>query len=308
MNYLNSYPQYVDAQITVTPHGDNVEDDDKAKAHIPVRPPPPLPPRTNDNKLVAGNSTSQDDQLLPPLPPRNPKGLRNAADVNNTSRTHHNNYNINGSDDIEIIDRTPPPLPPRKLSIKSGKNNSTSSPTSPIHISFSHRNRRFDTWFETRHPTIRQYKKALYVALVLFVIGVVVVILLAVIGKFNGNGPGIGSGGSADVGRPGLTLSGSGDGTYYDPGVGTGACGELNNDHEFVAALNAPQFGVFANPANSPVCGACIKINGPKGSVKVKIMDKCPVCKSGDVDLSPVAFNKIANEADGRVKITWTGC
>ncbi|CAI2173360.1 5311_t:CDS:2 [Funneliformis geosporum] len=103
-------------------------------------------------------------------------------------------------------------------------------------------------------------------------------------------------------------MTGKGDGTYYDPGVGIGSCGWQNYDSEFVAALNAPQYGKFANPGDSPICGKCIKVTGPKGSVKVKLVDKCPICKRGDIDMSSKAFEKIADLDDGRVKITWEGC
>ncbi|KAL1920041.1 uncharacterized protein VTP21DRAFT_1187 [Calcarisporiella thermophila] len=94
----------------------------------------------------------------------------------------------------------------------------------------------------------------------------------------------------------------SGDGTFYN--VGLGACGKTNNDKELVAALNAPQFGGGNN--NSPVCGKRATVKGPKGSVTVTIVDKCPGCKSGDLDLSPAAFNKIADAAQGRVPISWS--
>ncbi|RKP35263.1 RlpA-like double-psi beta-barrel-protein domain-containing protein-containing protein, partial [Dimargaris cristalligena] len=87
---------------------------------------------------------------------------------------------------------------------------------------------------------------------------------------------------------------------------GTGSCGWLNQDTELVAALNAPQFGNPANPNNSPFCGQQIVVKGPKGSVQATIVDKCPACKSGDIDLSPAAFNQIADEAQGRVGITWS--
>ncbi|KAJ1956878.1 hypothetical protein IWQ62_005206 [Dispira parvispora] len=97
-----------------------------------------------------------------------------------------------------------------------------------------------------------------------------------------------------------------GDGTYYSPSVGTGSCGWLNSDDEHVAALNADQFGNPANPNSSPFCGKKIKVSGPKGEVEAKIVDKCPVCKHGDIDLSPGAFDQIADEAEGRVPITWS--
>lgn len=81
-----------------------------------------------------------------------------------------------------------------------------------------------------------------------------------------------------------------------------------------------------ANPNNNPTCGKYINVKGkffdqlnvkrmfihsfpqigPKGSVRVKIVDTCPPCVKGDVDLSPAAFGKIADFAAGRVKISWS--
>jgi len=100
--------------------------------------------------------------------------------------------------------------------------------------------------------------------------------------------------------------TGSGDGTYYD--VGLGACGATNSDEELVCALNHDQFGEYVNGASSPACGACLMVTGPLGSVKVRVVDKCPGCKNGDLDLSPAAFNKIGAEVQGRIKIDWHTC
>jgi hypothetical protein len=105
-----------------------------------------------------------------------------------------------------------------------------------------------------------------------------------------------------------FTLSGEGEGTYYSPGVGLGACGAQHSDTQLVAALNVAQFGGYVNPTDSPACGACIVISGPKGSCKVTIVDKCPGCQHGDLDLSPAAFGEIADMAAGRVKISWAPC
>ena len=91
----------------------------------------------------------------------------------------------------------------------------------------------------------------------------------------------------------------SGDGTYYF-GTGEGAClfppipGNL-----MYAAMNYPQFG------NSDFCGAYIKITGPQGSVIVRIVDMCPGCQHGDIDMSPEAFAQIAQIQQGRVPISW---
>ncbi len=92
----------------------------------------------------------------------------------------------------------------------------------------------------------------------------------------------------------------TGEGTYYDA-TGDGACmfGPSPNDMD-VAALNQPDW------AGSGFCGACADVTGPKGSVRIRIVDLCPECKTGDLDFSPQAFAKIADMAAGRVPITWT--
>ncbi|OMH83762.1 Papain inhibitor [Zancudomyces culisetae] len=102
-----------------------------------------------------------------------------------------------------------------------------------------------------------------------------------------------------------LSESFSGDGTYYD--VGLGACGITNSNEEFVAAINSPQYGVYANPNSAEVCGRCALVNGPNNtSVKVKIVDRCPECASGSLDLSPSAFQQLSPFSAGRISITWS--
>ena len=66
-----------------------------------------------------------------------------------------------------------------------------------------------------------------------------------------------------------------------------------------IAALNNPDW------ENAAWCGACADVQGPNGSVQVRIVDRCPECQSGDLDLSPTAFDQIADRAAGRVSITW---
>lgn len=91
----------------------------------------------------------------------------------------------------------------------------------------------------------------------------------------------------------------SGEATFYDPN-GNGNCSfgtsVLGRD---IAALNNPDYNLAA------WCGACAEVTGPKGKITVFIQDRCPECKSGDLDLNPEAFDKIADHAAGRVKITW---
>ncbi|KAG1055437.1 hypothetical protein G6F43_002603 [Rhizopus delemar] len=97
----------------------------------------------------------------------------------------------------------------------------------------------------------------------------------------------------------------SGDGTYYTPSLGS--CGMQNNENELVAALNAPQMNNPANPNLNPTCGKYVNVTGPnKQTVRVKIVDTCPPCASGDLDLSPAAFAKIGELTQGRIPITWS--
>src|SRR5262249_33659636 len=58
--------------------------------------------------------------------------------------------------------------------------------------------------------------------------------------------------------------------------------------------------------ASSAACGACAQLTGPLGEVTVRIVDRCPECPEGNIDLSPEAFSLIANLPDGRVPITWS--
>jgi expansin len=89
----------------------------------------------------------------------------------------------------------------------------------------------------------------------------------------------------------------SGEATYY-AADGTGACGFKATTNLDVAAMNKAQY----SKAN---CGKCVSVTGPKGVVVVRIVDLCPGCSSGDLDLSKTAFAKIANLSAGRVAITW---
>jgi len=87
--------------------------------------------------------------------------------------------------------------------------------------------------------------------------------------------------------------------TYYYA-TGDGACmfGASPNDL-MVAAMNAEEYN------HSIYCGAYVSVQGPKGAVTVRIVDLCPECKAGHLDLSLEAFAEIADVAAGRVNITW---
>jgi expansin (peptidoglycan-binding protein) len=91
----------------------------------------------------------------------------------------------------------------------------------------------------------------------------------------------------------------SGEATYYAAN-GTGACGFPASPSDlFVTAMNKAQY-------TKSVCGKCVSVTGPKGTVKVRIVDLCPGCAFGGLDLSEQAFAKISPLSAGRVKITWS--
>lgn len=93
----------------------------------------------------------------------------------------------------------------------------------------------------------------------------------------------------------------SGQATYYD--VGLGACGVTNTNSELIAAMNVDQFGSQSN--GNPICGKQATLYYQGKSVTVTVQDKCPGCSYGDIDLSPAAFQALADESLGRIPITW---
>ncbi len=92
----------------------------------------------------------------------------------------------------------------------------------------------------------------------------------------------------------------SGQATYYDFADGSGACSfDPSPNDLMVAAMNAPDY------AGSAACGSCARVSGPSGEITVRIVDLCPECPAGNLDLSPEAFELIAPLEQGRVPITW---
>nr|WP_217279572.1 expansin EXLX1 family cellulose-binding protein [Corallococcus exiguus] len=106
-------------------------------------------------------------------------------------------------------------------------------------------------------------------------------------------------GDSASGGGVALGSEQKGIATFYDANGG-GNCSYDPGGDLMVAAMNREQYD------NSAACGQCVDIVGPKGNVRVRIVDQCPDCDKGHLDLSRKAFDKIAEAKDGRVSITWT--
>jgi expansin (peptidoglycan-binding protein) len=92
----------------------------------------------------------------------------------------------------------------------------------------------------------------------------------------------------------------SGIATYYDA-TGAGNCSfDATPDDLDVVALQTTMY------AGSAWCGACVKVQGPKGNVTVRVVDSCPTCENANhIDLSQQAFAKIAEVSAGRVDVKW---
>jgi len=90
--------------------------------------------------------------------------------------------------------------------------------------------------------------------------------------------------------------------TFYD--VGLGACGGTNYAAQFVVALNSAQFGGYAvYPGPNCFKNIVIEYNGKQ--VGAQIVDECPTCGFGDLDLSRGLFSQFASEGDGVFYATW---
>jgi expansin (peptidoglycan-binding protein) len=108
---------------------------------------------------------------------------------------------------------------------------------------------------------------------------------------------------SGSSGSPPTTFSSEqreGIATYYDYSGSSGvSCGYGVTADTDIAAMDAPEY------AGSAVCGSCLDVSGPKGKVTVRVVDLCPECEKGHLDLSEQAFAKIADPVAGRVSITY---
>ncbi len=92
-----------------------------------------------------------------------------------------------------------------------------------------------------------------------------------------------------------------GEGTFYG-GVagGQGNCGlDVPVGDTMHVAMN------HADYDSSYACGACLRVVGPRGTVHLRVVDRCPECKPGDLDMTPQAFFALAQERDGRIPLSW---
>ncbi|CAO3701962.1 unnamed protein product [Rhizopus stolonifer] len=92
--------------------------------------------------------------------------------------------------------------------------------------------------------------------------------------------------------------------TYYE--VGPGSCGEYDDDSELVVALNIEQMNNGLNPNSNPNCEQSVYISGNHGNTRARIVDTCPHCPTGTLDMSPTVFQIVCGPlSPGLCAIRW---
>ncbi|PQE31943.1 riboflavin aldehyde-forming enzyme protein [Rutstroemia sp. NJR-2017a WRK4] len=146
----------------------------------------------------------------------------------------------------------------------------------------------------------------------LLIVGGAVLLLLALI---LGLGLGLGLKHSSSSKALPLPSNGgifTGDLTWYAPALG--ACGITSSSSDSICAVSHVIFDAAStgsNPNANPLCGKKIRITRTKengsgnNTVDVEVVDRCVGCKAEDLDLSLSVFDKLANEAEGRVTGSW---
>ncbi|KAJ3566322.1 hypothetical protein NP233_g7078 [Leucocoprinus birnbaumii] len=89
--------------------------------------------------------------------------------------------------------------------------------------------------------------------------------------------------------------------TFY--AVGLGACGKTNVPSDFIVALNSAQFG---GGYPGPQCFKTISMSYNGKTATAQIMDECPGCPYGGLDLSEGLFKHFAAESVGVIYGTWS--
>lgn len=81
----------------------------------------------------------------------------------------------------------------------------------------------------------------------------------------------------------------SGEATHYVLQSGGGNCSYPGPPaDQLYVALPPSQYGAAS------ACGSYLDVTGPNGSVQVEVVNQCPECQTGHIDLSDQAFERIA--------------
>ena len=97
----------------------------------------------------------------------------------------------------------------------------------------------------------------------------------------------------------------NGNATYYND-AGYGACGtQIDASTQMLVAAPAA-YWTTPNPNNDPLCqGISIQVTYNGTTHTLPVVDKCPSCDAGHIDLSQPAFAALANTDLGNIPVTW---
>ncbi|KAH9057651.1 RlpA-like double-psi beta-barrel-protein domain-containing protein-containing protein [Lactarius vividus] len=90
--------------------------------------------------------------------------------------------------------------------------------------------------------------------------------------------------------------------TYYDIDVGLTACGGRYPASAFVVALNGAMFG---SGYPGPHCGQTIVLTANGKTTTAVVVDKCPGCPNGGLDLTRGLFHFFADLSVGVIQGSW---
>ncbi len=93
----------------------------------------------------------------------------------------------------------------------------------------------------------------------------------------------------------------SGEATHYELAAGgMGNCSYPSPPAgQLYVALSPSEYG------GSAACGSYLQVTGPDGSVTAEVVDQCPECQAGHIDLSEQAFARIAPLSAGLVPVSY---
>lgn len=84
--------------------------------------------------------------------------------------------------------------------------------------------------------------------------------------------------------------------------VGLGACGQYSQPSDFMVALNTDQYG---DGYPGPQCFKYITITYNGVTQVAQILDECPSCDYGGLDMSQGLFDTFADPSVGEFQMTW---
>ncbi|WP_433114477.1 expansin EXLX1 family cellulose-binding protein [Micromonospora sp. CA-246542] len=91
-----------------------------------------------------------------------------------------------------------------------------------------------------------------------------------------------------------------GTASFYDGGRSGGTCSFPGPPADWLyVAVGSSRY------ANSAACGSYLDVTGPKGTVRVLVMDQCGGCGGSKIDLSEEAFARIADRSQGIASVTY---